>query len=246
MCIYRFTVTGGFVLGERCRFLPLLGRGHLAPGLTLAGCWYVCYTEKTFSTSEKFFSPLSAPQNEAVYSTTSRRHTESVLFSIYRVVFKPCSSQRLLTGKHLPDRRSRTVQSPPPLPGPPAPPDTAAGPPQGRGAGKGEAEKSPATLGKTKGQLHRGPGPCLRSDARGGTPSSGPSLRVPDRHSGIPFWQLLFPAPSPRQPFTFLFFLTSNRYESKYCHRIWRLHMNASIARVPLLSAPRGCEVGRR
>lgn len=59
-------------------------------------------------------------------------------------------------------------------------------------------------------------------------------LRSPlfDRDLGIPFWQLLFfSPPSPRQPFTFLFFLTSSRYESKYCHRIWRLHKQARIAR---------------
>lgn len=41
--------------------------------------------------------------------------------------------------------------------------------------------------------------------------------------------------PSPRQPFTFLFFLTSSRYESKYCHRIWRLHRQATIARGTLV-----------
>lgn len=41
--------------------------------------------------------------------------------------------------------------------------------------------------------------------------------------------------PSPRQPFTFLFFLTSSRYESKYCHRIWRLHKQATIARAAVV-----------
>lgn len=52
---------------------------------------------------------------------------------------------------------------PPPLPGPPSTPETAAGPPEGRGARRGEAERGPATTRETKSQLYRGPGPCVSS-----------------------------------------------------------------------------------
>ncbi|KAF3844237.1 hypothetical protein F7725_013578 [Dissostichus mawsoni] len=55
---------------------------------------------------------------------------------------------------------------PPPLPRPPSTPDTAAGPPEGRGAGTVEAERSPATTREMKSQLHRGSGPFALREER--------------------------------------------------------------------------------
>lgn len=86
---------------------------------------------------------------------------------------------------------------------------------------------------------------CPRNSVRGR--NTKPHLSVWQR-LGIPFWQILFfSPPSPQQPFTFLFFLTSSRCESKYCDRIWRLHKRATIARgrvVCLFSISQSCAEG--
>lgn len=76
----------------------------------------------------------------------------------------------------------------------------------------------------------RGPGP-VSSEQQEAEANRATALRCLTQTPGEVFDSSSSFPPSPLQPFTFLFFLTSSRYESKYCHRIWRLLQRAAIAR---------------